>query len=253
MSATPIPHLSELAMRKHMEDVTLDMGELPEDENLCAELRSMWSKANFKGSCELIVAFKTLSDSPTEHPLNKLACYMTARPDDVAPAGKLSHTELMLQICPGVWYRFSINKKSCIHKPDGAKEWIKGRVHCKRIYPESMVEYEYFVLRVPREIQENLFDFLVTQWNCDFNFWGYALNLMLPGWMSIGIRTWSPHLCNRRSKYYCSELVCVALQLCGYCTDMIACKQSPNSLYRACRGYSVGASNPVTISSISLS
>lgn len=242
-----VPHLSPLAMEKFMKERmaavrAAELGPSPDQQEL-----SWSSSTTFEQANQVFVAFKTLEMRKDEHWLNRLACRMTARPGEIRPAGQLCHTELMLQVSPGAWYRFSINKKTGILDEANVRTWVKGRVHGKRVKPESMSKYVYLMLPVPRAKQKIAFDFLMSQQGAAFNFWGYVLNFFLPRAMCLGTRHWVPNMINRtRLKWFCTELVCCALQACGLFSGVKACLQSPNSLYRMCAPLSVGSGNPVT-------
>jgi len=243
------PRLSATDMQAHMQHVVLNMPAPPCPAEMPAGI-PQWIPGTFEGSSQVLVAFKSLELHENEHWLNRLACRMTALPGEQKPAGQLCHIELMLQVQPGQWHRFSINKKTCRHTETGKKEWLKGRVHCKHVRPESMREYHYCMLTANRAQQERMFSFLISQHNADFNFWGYVLNFFLPRWNSIGVKRWYPGIERLRKKWFCSELVCCALQAGGLCEDVPACCQSPNSMYRLCSRTSVGTGNPVLCADI---
>ena len=236
-----VPHISqnnmEATMQKNINRIRT------------AESALDWYQDDFPGGDFVCVAFKSLGTRKQEHPLNTWACKMTTFPGELAPAGRMCHTELMMQVSPGNWYRFSINKKSCKIGPDGKQTWLKGRVHGKLVGPESMVKYHYYVLPVSRDKQVTMFKFLQAQHNADFNLYGYVLNFFFPWIFNIGTRRWIPQLQHVKRKWFCTELVCTALQSIGYCGDLIACCQSPNSLNRVCSTIPgvIGSCNPISV------
>lgn len=201
----------------------------------------------------IIVAFKSLetSEGKYEHPLNKLACWLTARPGEIAPAGRMCHTEIMLEVSDKTWYRFSINKMSLVRE-NGKKMWKKGTVHCKQVSKESMQQYHYYNVPLSRESQKQMFDFLVSQHGAEFNKSGYIWNFFLPKWLAIGTRKWSPRLTSERRRWFCTEIACCALQSAGLCEDVIACCQSPNSLNRMCATMAMDGGNPVVLNNMSI-
>ena len=181
----------------------------------------------------LIVAFKRVNPEGKEHWLNKLAVYMTKRRSDRYPCGHISHVEIMFEVKVGVWYRCSINKMTGFYQKDGKIKWVPGKVHYKQINRESMQEYDYFQLPMPRAKQAVVHGFCLSQVDGGFNFWGYVLNFFLPFWR-IGTRRFDPEAFEEPNNWFCSELIVAALQSGGYFTDQEARATSPNDLYRLC-------------------
>ncbi len=244
------PRLSEQDMQQHMTAVQNQLSATPDIPGLRGVLPRWGAVTN--SNPYIIVAFKALeADGRPEHPLNKLACKLTSVPGEVPPAGRMCHTEIMLEVQDKEWYRFSINKMTKIRQ-EGQEVWKKGVVHCKRVSPESMKLYHYYSIPVARDVQKRMFDFLISQQKCEFNKTGYIWNFFLPRMFAIGTRYWSTKLLTERREWFCTELVCVTMQIAGLCSGMVACAQSPNSLNRYCATLSLDGGNPVVLNMLSL-
>lgn len=200
----------------------------------CQRQRSEFNVVS--GETRIIVAFKRLketNDPRHKEPwLNRWCVFLTSKHDDVLPGGRMSHVEIMMEN-NGKWYKFSIVKATIIAKPDGTFERREGRVHCLPVKDGDMRNYDYFEIFVPREKQERAWRFLKSQVNGGFNLYGYALNFFLPMPL-FGCGNFRE--CRGRNKWFCSEIVCCALQAAEIepFTEEKANALSPNSLYRLC-------------------
>jgi hypothetical protein len=167
----------------------------------------------FANADQVLVAFRVLGSRKHEHWLNKVAVSLTARPG--TKHGRMCHVELMMQTEPGVWYRFGIVKKSYVGSDEAGKpifEW--GSVHGKMVDQSSWdSKYIFLSLSVSRARQKTAFDFLTSQIGNRFNYWGYLLNLILPG--GIGVGEYHPAMAAEPNEWYCSQLVGCALQAMG--------------------------------------
>ena len=169
--------------------------------------------AREKGNDHVIIAFKRINSDGKEHWLNRLAVNLTKRSSDVYPCGQLAHVELMFEN-NGLWYRCSINKKTGTYDAKGNLTWKVGTVHYKQVNVESMAYYDYFKYYVDRDKQQLMYKFCMTHLEDEFNFWGYVLNFFIP-FGKIGTKRYHEKLDRqqqKRSKWFCSELVVVALQ-----------------------------------------
>ncbi len=195
---------------------------------------NIFDEFNDVGEQYVIIAFKRIDPDGNEHWLNKAAVKLTKRNDDVFPSGHLSHVELMFENNKR-WYRCSINKKTGTYDKNGKITWRPGAVHCKYVSQESMKDYDYFLYYANRQKQKEMYNFCISQLDNKFNFWGYVLNFFIP-FGRIGTHSFYPRLLRRKTKWFCSELIVVALQSCdaeefrGYEARAV----SPNDLYRIC-------------------
>ena len=183
-----------------------------------------------------IIAFKRVDPNGNEHWLNKAAVSLTKRNDDVYPSGHLPHVELMFEN-KGSWYRCSINKKTGTYDARGNLKWKPGAVHCKHVSQQSMADYDYFLYYTDRKNQKKMFQFCMSQLDNKFNFWGYVLNFFIPIGR-IGTYKFHPRLFRKKTKWFCSELIVVALQSSDAEEFRYyeARAVSPNDLYRICEG-----------------
>lgn len=191
--------------------------------------------ARERGNDHVIIAFKRINSDGKEHWLNRLAVNLTKRSSDVYPCGQLAHVELMFEN-NGLWYRCSINKKTGTYDAKGNLTWKVGTVHYKHVNKESMADYDYFKYYVDRDKQQLMYKFCMTHLEDEFNFWGYVLNFFIP-FGKIGTKRYHEKLDRqqqKRSKWFCSELVVVALQSAGEkpFKHLEARGISPNELYR---------------------
>ena len=183
---------------------------------------------------EIRIGFKTTEHAnQNEHWMNKLSVYATKSSSDIEPGGCICHAEIMMQVHEGDWRRWSIAKKTRVRNEDGVGVWLPGRVHCKTV---DMLndDYVFITLTMPRAHQKLAFDFLQSQVGGGFNTTGYWLNFVCC--CAIGTSRHASFLQRAKRKWYCSELIVVALQagkLKGL-TNITACKTSPNALYRVC-------------------
>lgn len=169
-----------------------------------------WNPAPIYNGDQVLVAFRVLGSRSREHWLNKVAVALTARPG--TKHGKMCHVELMLQTDAGVWYRFGIVKKTWVANDENGNpifEW--GVVHGKRVDTSSWDDkYKFLSISVSRQKQKVAFDFLTSQIGHSFNYYGYLLNIILPG--GIGVGEYHPRMHVEKHAWYCSQLVGIALQ-----------------------------------------
>ena len=186
---------------------------------------------NFPGNDTILLAFRTLeSGKKGEHWLNVASVRCTAR----NARERMCHVELMVQNKPGLWVRWSINKLKFDFK---THTWLKGSVHCKAVKSTSMDKYVYFAIRLSRERQARMVQFLATQYEAPFNKMGYYVNnFLLPGfhWLAFGVKQFYPRLYSEQKAWFCCEIIVTALQAAGIegFRNVNACITSPNSLYR---------------------
>jgi hypothetical protein len=192
------------------------------------------SNFSLTGSPHVIIAFKRINREGNEHWLNKMAVNLTKRSDDEFPCGQLAHVELMFEN-RGKWFRCSINKKTGTYDAKGKITWKAGTVHYKQVSETSMADYDYFEYKIDREKQRQIHNFCMSQMENTFNFWGYVLNFFIP-FGRIGTRKYSNRLERKKAKWFCSELIVVALQSAGHSSfsELEARSISPNELYRMC-------------------
>lgn len=176
---------------------------------------------------EVRIAFRVAEDSPEEHWLNRYAACLTAthigyQSDDAQrnltgyPYGKMCHTELIMQIQPGMWTRHSIYLGT--YDPD--TETIEpGHVHIKLVDDDEIFskfsygdakKYEILKIRVNRKDQLEAMKFLVAQHGAGFNKNGYHYNIF-PGF-NFGTATYDENLKQEKRLWFCTELVTCALQ-----------------------------------------
>lgn len=126
------------------------------------------------------IGFRTTKQAdPAEHWMNRLSVSWTRRRGDIEPGGSICHAEIMLQVRPGEWRRWSIAKKTFTRGADGVKRWIPGRVHCKPVDVMND-DYVYIKIFMNRKSQTNMYEFLMSQVGGGFNMTGYTLNFMVP-------------------------------------------------------------------------
>jgi hypothetical protein len=170
-----------------------------------------WNPAPFYNGDQVLVAFRVLGSRRNEHWLNRAAVIATARPG--TKHGRMCHVELMLQVDAGLWYRFGIVKKSWVgndEKGNPIFEW--GVVHAKPVDTSSWdSKYKFLSISVSRPKQKAAFDFLMSQSGHDFNYYGYLLNILMPG--GIGAGEYHPRMHVEKHKWFCSQLVGCALQV----------------------------------------
>lgn len=192
----------------------------------------------------VLLAFRRVNeqhDGVREHYLNRWAVAWTRRRSDKPPGGQFCHVELCVAFQRNLWCRVSINKKTASHhEKTGRVQWHPGSVHCKPVDGRTLTKYTLLRLPVPREKQYLLSRFVETQLGSPFNYWGYACNTLFG--TSFGSDAFGPEMLERRCKFFCSELVCCALQLMEIpeVKGMTACKQNPNSLFRELRSAGAG-------------
>lgn len=140
------------ASLKHQEEMTSE------------HKRLAWDAGDdFEGACDVRIGFKTTQhESRDEHWMNKLSVRWTRHEDDIDPGGRISHAEIMLQVQPNVWRRWSIAKMTRITKSDGRYKWMPGTVHCKRVDVMND-DYVYIKLFVHRNQQTRMYQFLMSQ------------------------------------------------------------------------------------------
>ena len=169
-----------------------------------------WCSAPFTNCDQVLVAFRVLGSRKHEHWLNKVAVGLTARRG--TKHGRMCHVELMMQTEPGLWYRFGIIKKSYVGSDEKGKpmfEW--GTVHGKPVDQSSWdSKYIFLSLSVKRARQKEAFDFLQSQLQNKFNYYGYLFNIIMPG--GIGAGEYHPRLHGQGAQWYCSQIVGCALQ-----------------------------------------
>jgi len=217
---------------------------------------------HFKGelydSEHVIISFRRIGEMDKEHILNKLAVSWTQtrkerQTDGIA--GSLCHCELLLQTEPNAWYAYSVNKMTGEWDAEAQKvvNLKPGFVHRKTVH--HMQQYTHCCMRIPRDQQKRVFDFLEAQVGRPFNLYGYVLSIV-PG-LSWGVRDGSKLPENAQLECaFCSELILSALQYArvnGFEYEVPA-KSNPNSIFRVCTrlfGFQGGA-NPVTMRELSL-
>lgn len=190
---------------------------------------------DFEGACDVRIGFKTTNhNSDGEHWMNKLSVNWTRREDDIDPGGRISHAEIMMQIRPNVWKRWSIAKKTRSRDKNGKTRWVSGRVHCKDV-DVMHDDYVYIKIFMTRRRQRFMFDFLMSQVDGGFNTVGYWFNFIAP-LIGFGTRRYYPGIERTRRNWFCTELITCALQSsgCKYTAERVAMKTSPNCLYRLC-------------------
>jgi hypothetical protein len=199
---------------------------------------------DFPCANEVWVGFKRSEKHNHGHWLNAVSLYFTRRRGDVPPAGMISHVEIMLQIKPGDWRRWSIGKQRQVRNDQGELVWGPGCVHFK---DANLVQNEYIfqTFRVSRKQQEDMYNFLQSQVGATFNTMGYFYNFWTFGY-AFGTRRYHSKLLKRRRKWFCTELIVIALQAgkVTFAMPLSACKVSPNELYRLCMKHSIPSTNP---------
>ena len=174
------------------------------------EFNSKW----FENCEEVKIGFR-LQMKSADHWINKAAIAITRKRSDRYPGGHLCHAELMMQANRGRWYRVSIVKKSCKGRDkEGRMQWLKGTVHCKPVNTASWdAKYRFQNINIPRDQQARMWRCLEQQINAPFNFWGYALNWMLP-FGRIGTWSFQPWLFTEKARrgFFCTELLLTLLQ-----------------------------------------
>jgi hypothetical protein len=193
------------------------------------------SDENFQGAHEINIGFKTTQhENENEHWLNKLAVWATKKYNDIEPGGTISHAEIMLQLKPGHWRRWSIAKKNRQRGDDGELVWKPGQVFCK---PVDMMnaDYVFVTIHANRAQQKNIYTFLQSQVGGGFNTLGFYTNFFNPFFV-FGTRKYWNGITKRKRRYFCTELIMVALQAGQVKPFMnhVACRTSPNALYRIC-------------------
>jgi hypothetical protein len=174
-----------------------------------------WNPAPFQGADQVLVAFRELKKGGKrdEHWLNTWAAWLSSKRG--TKHGRLCHVELLMQLNQGQWYRFGIVKKSYMGNDAEGKpifEW--GSVHARPVDTDSWdTKYVFLSLYVPRARQKVAFDFFMSQEGKPFNYWGYLLNIMLPG--GIGVGEYHPRMHVEEHSWYCSQLVGAGLQAMG--------------------------------------
>lgn len=171
-----------------------------------------FSTDDFPNSDQVLVAFRILGSRKHEHWLNKAAVYATADPFTKVPQN-FCHVEIMFQPYKGAWVRSSVVKKTWVGNDEKNKpifEW--GKVHMKYVDQNSWdSKYKFLSVSVSRKKQKKCYDFLVSQVDGPFNYWGYVLNILLPHG-GIGAGKFHPGMNQDRSQWYCSQLVGAGLQ-----------------------------------------
>jgi len=222
--------MSVANLRPHF---NLNLSDAPFDEEAAAPC---WDTGPFQGSDLVWLGFRRLGESSKEHWLNRTAVYWTRKRGDVSPGGELVHVEIALQPREHEHLRYSINKLTIVVDRDGKEKFEKGRVHEHMLDRESTRKYRWVAVRVPRDRQKVMYDFLQAQLDTDFNFWGYCLNNFVPGFLNIGARRVTDRTHLRKRRWFCSEVVLACLQLSNIpdFQKTRACSANPNSLYRLC-------------------
>lgn len=221
------------------------------------------------GRSDVIVCFKRLGEKKDEPLLNQVCVWATSSSKDVMPGGRMSHVEIMFEN-EGVWWRFSIVKATRSTGPDGQYVWNPGNVHCRKVVAKEMRNYDYYTVYCPRYYQKRAWHFLHSQVGGDFNTRGYMFNFISPVTISgfrgrddvlrllkeknvpdaylaamsgkagdgeDGDRAATSLAGLPKNSWFCSELVCTALQfmLLKEFEGKVACRMSPNELWRVCR------------------
>lgn len=195
-----------------------------------------WCHAtDFPSAHEVCIGFKTIEHvDESEHWMNRLAIQMTKKPGDIFPCGSICHAEVMMQLEPGKWWVFSISKAYRTQNSD----WKPGRVFCKPVLDTRRAprnDYVFFTVPIHRGRQKAMYDFLLSQIGGSFNRIGFYGNFILP-WLGWGTKMYNSNVCRRPRRWFCTELIVVALQAANVQPFMKlwACNVSPNGLYRTC-------------------
>ena len=169
---------------------------------------------------------------------------VTRKKTDVEPGGTISHAEIMLQVRPGDWRRWSIGKQRRALNESGDSVWKPGEVHCKDV---DVLNDDYIFLTVyaSRQQQEYMYKFLQSQVGAKFNNLGYFYNFWTYGF-AFGTRRYKSSLLKRHRRWFCTELIVTALQSgkIKFALGVSACRVSPNALYRLCAKTSLPTTNP---------
>ena len=184
-----------------------------------------------RGGREILIGFRKLDDMRKAAKgftrwqyiksmvwLNGLAVSLTRPYGVTSPNGDMCHAELMIPVRSSQWVRFSINKKQFIGRDDsGAPQFEWGTVHATVMGErESEWRNKYCFLQFELEKRENVqrvFEFLVTQANAPFNYYGYIFNNFFCC-ARFGTNYYSDKLRYEQGKWYCTEIIHAAMQ-CG--------------------------------------
>ena len=140
----------------------------------------------------------------------------------------MCHAELMLRIDGPTWYRFSINKGTIHVARDGRESFVPGTVFCKPVL--DLNQYTFVRVAMTRERQYNIYRFVRAQLGARFHRLGYYTNFVAG--TQFGVRRFHGGLYEKRRAWFCSELICAAMQAGGLLTSFRPCLATPNMLYR---------------------
>ena len=195
-----------------------------------------WHSDRFDRSLDankVFVLFRKLSRFREEPRMNRLAAWWTSNERDKKIRGGIfHHVEVVMQVQAGVFYRFSIMKKTILVQEDGTETVFRGRTHAKRLDPRDPTMKEYVCVAVPmfRRDQVGMLQFLERQHNGTFDMLRYLL-----GWTRLFPRRFTAQLYTTQIPVTCVILVILSLQASGAIPALKgvdAAAESPNSLYR---------------------
>jgi len=186
----------------------------------------------FLACSHVLLAFRKVEEN--EHWMNNLASCLTQKCGEELPERGFCHVELVLQLFDGQWFQVSINKATLYEQPDGTHVRKVGTVHIRAISEQQLRKYYLVHVPISRKRQTNIVNFLKVQANAPFNFHGYLFN---HAGFSFGAKHFEPYMLRKQVSWFCSELIVVMLQVGGVeqVRECIACKQSPNSIFRMFR------------------
>jgi len=195
----------------------------------------VWSHADpserLGGSPHIMLGFKRVGDRAREHWLNSWAAWWTRRRSDVYPAGAMCHAELFIRVDGPQWHRVSINMGTIHVAPDGSERFEPGTVFLKPV--TDLNGYVFLRLALRREKQYAIYRFVCAQLGSGFNKVGYYLNFLLG--TRFGVSRFHNSMFERPRRWFCSELICAALQSADLLLPFRPCQATPNMLYRECR------------------
>ena len=186
---------------------------IPVATNINKFLENNWNPStDFPGSRTVLVAFRTIGSYKHEYVWNRRAANFTSKPDDVFPAGRMCHAEMLLPLGEDRYVKCSVIKKNFNGKDaKGNIKWKSMGVHCKITSPsEWKNKYVFMTLTCKRSHILKALKFFLVNNGQKFNFAGYYAALIIPG--GIGVKQFDERLMKKPRSYFCTELIVTGIQ-----------------------------------------